>query len=723
MESPEKPAASVTWADSCAGALNDATAIPDPAGEAKLLPGALTEELPGLPEEPPGKSSEVETPAAGVQYNNNSDDDLQVPASSSGLSGSPKVMPPGVVWQWKHKEGWQDYRLLTQSKIEKGYSDGLTKVRFKSGKSGQVPMEIFFADMVQFDPTTENKREVRRLGPNSRARRLARRVKAAVRWMEKGSAFEENFDQFQQRRANLRKMYSSGLGSDEQMLARAPSSYRETGCAASIAQSNTFFVGSMLAVLLNAIWVGFEVELNKADESDSSSSEPSAFYIVENVFCCVFVLELVIRFAAFKTCKCCLRDSWFRFDFVIAMAACAETWLFAPMEVNNFVIFRLMRLARLSRVIRLLQVIPEAVTLLKGIARATRSVVVALLMLLLLTYTFAIFFTKQAQRHNDLENIFGSVGRSWLTLWYHGVILDDVADVLYAIEKESIMLTVFFVIFILFSNWTVLNMLIGILCDVVSTVKKSEDERKETLEIEEALSAILECYDGDGDQTISKEEFELLMLNPEVDDILAKFGTDKEGLKILTDITFTDESNRSKPGFLSFHEVIQGVLRMRGEHQVQVTDITELSKYLRQRVDLLEMSLQRRQGELTTQLSEGQHVIKEDLRRGQLHLEELVTQLGQHKEIRDAPPAQAQVLATLKLNFAGSIRSPRMVRHSVSTSIGGVLEQLSEQYGPLCALDAKGITLGKEITIRDLFAGGDLSQAMELHLHELSDIQ
>ena len=29
----------------------------------------------------------------------------------------PKAAPlRGVVWQWKHKEGWQDYRLLTQSK-------------------------------------------------------------------------------------------------------------------------------------------------------------------------------------------------------------------------------------------------------------------------------------------------------------------------------------------------------------------------------------------------------------------------------------------------------------------------------------------------------------------------------------------------------------------------------------------------------------------------------
>lgn len=715
------PAPPVTGPESCPSVLDDATVSPDPTREATSLPGTLAEAwapAAALTEELPGKTSAADTPAA-VQ--DSSDDEVQkrplspsseVPASNSG---SMKAMPEGAIWQWKHNNEWRDYRLPNQRKIEKAYRDGLTKVRFKSGKTGQVPMEIFFADMVQFDPITENKREVRRLGPNSRARRLARTVKAAVRSLETGSAFQESFDQFKKRRAQLREVYSSGNLSDEPEV-RTSSLYDENSCAARIARSTTFFVCSMLAVLLNAIWVGFEVELNKAKKIDGSSSDEPVFWVVENIFCCVFVLELVIRFAAFKTCKSCCQDSWFRFDFVIAMFVCAETWLWEPLKVNNWVVFRLMRLARLSRVIRLLQVIPEAVTLLKGIASATRSVMVALVMLLLLTYTFAIFFTKQARLHDELGGLFGSVGRSWLTLWYHGVILDDVSDVLYALEKDSAMLTVFFVVFILFSNWTVLNMLIGILCDVVSTVKKSEDERSESEEIENALMAILECYDGDGDHTISKEEFELLMLNPEVDDILAKFGTDKEGLKILTDITFTDESNRSKPGFLSFHEVIQGVLRMRGEHQVQVTDITELSKYLRQRVDRLETSLHRRQTELTTQLSEGQHAIKE-----------LVTQMGQHKEMRDVAPAQAQapaqVLATLKLKFAG-IEQPKMVRHAVSTTIGALLQQLHEQHGPLCALDAEGIMLGKEISIRDLLAGGpDLSQVLELHLHQLSALK
>lgn len=683
-------------AESVDGVPDDATANVDPTRPTDLpgTPCLPTEEKAGERTSVTATDGEAQKPGSP-----STQDEVvhQVEGARTGLTYFSKTLPEGVAWQWQHRDFWEDYRLSTQCKIEEAYHDGQAKVRFKSGKSGQVPMEIFFADMVQFDPVTENQREVRRLGPDGRARRLLRTAKAFARSMETGSAFQETFDQFSQRRHLLRQMQSGHISAQASFVGKRkmPSPYHETSCAARVARSNTFFVCSMLAVLLNSIWIGVEVDLNKADDE----SAHWVFRTVENIFCALFVLELAVRCAGFKAWRSCLQDSWFRFDLIIAICVVAETWIFQPLKVNGFVVLRLMRLARLSRVTRLLQVVPEAVTLLKGIAQAARSVIVALIMLLLLTYTFAIFFTKQARLDEDFAVQFGSVGRSWLTLWYHGVILDDVADVLYVLEKDSLMV-IFFIVFILLSNWTVLNMLVGILCDVVSTVKKNEDECKETKEIHEALYGILECYDGDGDQTISKEEFDLLMLNPEVDDILAKFGTDKEGLKILTDITFSGESQRSKAGYLTFREVIQGVLRMRGEHTVQVTDITELSKYLRQRVDGLEISLEHRQAEMTSQLTEGQSAIKERL-----------SLLSREQEMRGVVAPAAQVpreLATLKLKLAG-IDRPKMVRHAVSTSIGELLEQLSEQHGPLRALDAEGIMLGNELTICDLLPSNPAS--------------
>merc|ERR550525_199277 len=96
------------------------------------------------------------------------------------------------------------------------------------------------------------------------------------------------------------------------------------------------------------------------------------------------------------------------------------------------------------------------------------------------------------------------------------------------------------IMFIFSSSYTLLNLLIGILCQVVVDVKKSEAEKYDHYHLKHSLIMIMDCYDRDGNGTIYKEEFRLLMNNPEVHEALTKFGTDARGLSTLVDVLFSE---------------------------------------------------------------------------------------------------------------------------------------------------------------------------------------
>merc|ERR1712118_188041 len=126
---------------------------------------------------------------------------------------------------------------------------------------------------------------------------------------------------------------------------------------------------------------------------------------------------------------------------------------------------------------RLLRKCPELLTLLKGMAAAVRTVFSTLLLLVIFMYIFAIIFRQQAKGNEALDPYFGSMGLCFWTLLLHGTLLDDITDALTDIKDDTPSLAAVFLVFVLIGNFTVLNMLIGVLCEVVSAVSASETEK------------------------------------------------------------------------------------------------------------------------------------------------------------------------------------------------------------------------------------------------------
>merc|ERR1719156_79480 len=96
-------------------------------------------------------------------------------------------------------------------------------------------------------------------------------------------------------------------------------------------------------------------------------------------------------------------------------------------------------------------------------------------LLVLLTYVFAIAFTQLAVGTESIgESYFSNVSHSMFSLLIHATFLDDLSAYADDLRNEAWYLLALSLVFICLAALTVMNMLIGVLCEVVSAVAERE---------------------------------------------------------------------------------------------------------------------------------------------------------------------------------------------------------------------------------------------------------
>merc|ERR1719454_2680898 len=104
------------------------------------------------------------------------------------------------------------------------------------------------------------------------------------------------------------------------------------------------------------------------------------------------------------------------------------------------------------------------------------------------------------------KEYFKSVPDAMYTLLIHGMV-PDIGDVMEEMKQEW-HIAIIFVCFVFFSTFTILNMLIGILCEVVSSVKAVEKEYMDIEWLKSTLKSVMEEeIDSDHDGMVSQAEF------------------------------------------------------------------------------------------------------------------------------------------------------------------------------------------------------------------------
>jgi len=359
---------------------------------------------------------------------------------------------------------------------------------------------------------------------------------------------------------------------------------------ARIARSTAFENVTMAVIFVNAIWISVDIDLNKADLI--INADP-IFQIMENLFCFYFTAELIIRYGSYKRSLSALKDPPFLFDFALCFLMVVETWIMSLIilllagggdgaagigQLSIFRIARLGKMFRMARMARILRSMPELVILVKGIGVAARSVCFTLFLLMIIIYIFAVGFRQVTDGTEVGEEYFSSVPTSMNSLLLRGTLPDN-AEMVYDMQNQDWWLWPLIMFFILLASLTVLNMLVGVLVEVVGAVASTERESMHVANVRAKMLAVMDRLDGDGDQRVSQKEIEGLLVNPDACKLIKDLGVDAVGLVDVSNFMFADKPPDST---LAFEDFMDMVMNLRGSNAATMKDCIDIQRSLKQ---------------------------------------------------------------------------------------------------------------------------------------------
>lgn len=276
---------------------------------------------------------------------------------------------------------------------------------------------------------------------------------------------------------------------------------------------------ALVLIVVNAAWIGFDIDWNG---TKGSNVPDIVFEVGESMFCAVFLLELLVRIFAYRHKEQFFYDpdmrKWNVFDLVLVTSMVMDTWVLTylvEVDASNLKMLSTLRLLRLMRMTRILRLIPELGMMVKSMIAAVRSVFSTGVLALGIMYIFAILFTQWVKTYGSqgkcigaaadvcLQDYFGTIALSFLALTQI-LVFDDTFEVVRPIFKEQVAMGALLVLYILLVSFTVLNMLIGIICDIVSETTASEREKQLMRRVEEIFLEM----DTDDSGTVTREEFQ-----------------------------------------------------------------------------------------------------------------------------------------------------------------------------------------------------------------------
>eukprot|EP00931_Biecheleriopsis_adriatica_P043585 TRINITY_DN24913_c0_g1_i1.p1 TRINITY_DN24913_c0_g1~~TRINITY_DN24913_c0_g1_i1.p1 ORF type:complete len:623 (-),score=111.99 TRINITY_DN24913_c0_g1_i1:45-1865(-) len=375
---------------------------------------------------------------------------------------------------------------------------------------------------------------------------------------------------------------------------------RTSGLAQRIVRNGPFQNFILGTISFYSIWMAVDTDYN--DASTLNEALP-IFQVMEHLFCAIFTFEWLIKVAAYRHLRYALYDGWFLFDTVLVITGVAETWVltivFAVIGQKqthvggnySFRLLRLLRLSRLARTIRLLRSVPELLIMLKGMLAAARSMFLTFVLTLLILYVFGIAMKQSAAGTPAGEQHFSSVGKSMFSLLLFATLLDGPAEVIKGMNEISI---VIFLCVIACSAFVLLNMLIGVLCEVVTEVSHREKSMLDEAFVRERVVQVLELLDSDGNGMISKKELRGMAKSPEACALLQEANVDITGLLDIADLIFqSDQQGHEFNKEIDLDTFVKLVISLRGENQATVKDVVDLRKFLNTRISATQNDLQK----------------------------------------------------------------------------------------------------------------------------------
>ncbi len=230
-----------------------------------------------------------------------------------------------------------------------------------------------------------------------------------------------------------------------------------------------------------------------------------------------FVVEIAIRMAAENRTRDFFKKGWNVFDFIIVAIS------LIPLDDSEYAMIA--RMLRLFRVMRLISFIPELRVLVSALISALPRMGYVALLMFIIFYLYAVIGNLLYANLNPV--LWGDLGVSLLTL-FRVATFEDWTDVMYEAMTLYSLSWIYFITFIFFSAFVFLNMMIGIVVEVLDEEHKKMDADTNAEKVAEKIAEDKEAKEAK-EAYIKRMEADMALLHQKLDRLLMQQKLDKEG--------------------------------------------------------------------------------------------------------------------------------------------------------------------------------------------------
>ncbi len=228
-----------------------------------------------------------------------------------------------------------------------------------------------------------------------------------------------------------------------------------------ILKANKLFELFVISIIvLSALLIG----VSTYDDNNIPVSVLATLRVLDFSVTIFFLVEILIRFLAEENKKDFFKSGWNIFDTLIVTVS------LIPIDDAEMAV--LGRLIRIFRVLRMVSVIPELRMLLNSLLKALPQLGYVALLMFIIFYIYAAIGSTLFESIN--QELWGNISIALLTL-FRVMTFEDWTDVMYETMEHpdgSPFAWIYYLTFIFFTTFAFLNMVIGIVVNVM------EDERK-----------------------------------------------------------------------------------------------------------------------------------------------------------------------------------------------------------------------------------------------------
>ena len=215
-------------------------------------------------------------------------------------------------------------------------------------------------------------------------------------------------------------------------------------------KNNRVFELFVVAVIIVS---ALEIGAKTYDLRDIAYAITSGLDVFITVF---FLFEITIRFIAEPNKKAFFKSGWNVFDTLVVVIS------LIPIQDSEMAL--LARLIRVFRVLRMISIVPELRLLINSLLRALPQLGYVVLLLFIIFYIYAAVGSYLFQEINPF--LWGDIARSMLTL-FRVMTFEDWTDIQYETMEVYGFSWIYYLSFIFLTTFAFLNMVIGIVVNVM----------------------------------------------------------------------------------------------------------------------------------------------------------------------------------------------------------------------------------------------------------------